>query len=105
MRARTRKSPPASQGGCAVAIGELPEDHPAEEKDREQRSKRRYRVLVTLNYEQMAAAEGWRAAHGISDQAEALGELIRLGLLSEVAKIYRLVSENRASVPRRQGRS
>lgn len=88
-----------------MAIGELPEDHPAEEKARKPKTSRRYRVLVTLNYEQLAAAEGWRAAHGIPDQAEALGELIRLGLLSEVAKIYRLVCDNRASTPRRQGRS
>lgn len=59
------------------------------------RTERRYSVLVALNDEQMAAAEGWRSAHGIADQAEALGELIRLGLLSEIAKIYRLVSDNR----------
>lgn len=88
-----------------MAIGERPEDHPPEGNDKEKRSKRRYRVLVTLNHEQLAAAEGWRAAHGISDQADALGELIRLGLLSEVAKIYRLVCDNRAPTPRRQGRS
>ncbi|MCX7304238.1 MAG: hypothetical protein NTV73_07855 [Hyphomicrobiales bacterium] len=55
---------------------------------------RRYSVLVALNSEQMAAAEGWRCAHGIADQADALGELIRIGLLSEIAKIYRLVSDN-----------
>ena len=36
-------------------------------------------------------------AHGIDDQSEALGELVRLGLLGEIAKIYRLVSENRTS--------
>jgi hypothetical protein len=57
--------------------------------------KRRHSVLVVLNDEQMAAAEGWRSAHGITDQAEAFGELIRLGLLSEIAKIYRLVSDKR----------
>lgn len=55
-----------------------------------------YNVIVRLNYEQMAAAEGWRAAHGIADRAEALGELVRLGLLGEVAKIYRLVGGNRS---------
>jgi hypothetical protein len=54
-----------------------------------------HRVAVTLNDEQMAAVEGWRLAHGFDDQSEALGELVRLALLGEIAKIYRLVSENR----------
>ena len=93
------------EGGYAVKIGELAEDRPVDKPSAKQRAALRYSVLVELNYEQMAAAEGWRAAHGISDQAEALGELIRLGLLSEVAKIYRLVCDNRSQTPRRQGRS
>jgi hypothetical protein len=54
-----------------------------------------HRVIVKLTNEQLAAAEGWRSAHGIEEQSEALGELVRLGLLSEIAKIYRLVSDNR----------
>ncbi len=54
---------------------------------------RRHRVLVNLTDEQLAAADGWRSAHGINDQSEALAELIRLGLLSEIAKIFRLVSD------------
>jgi hypothetical protein len=65
---------------------------------------RRYNVVVALNCEQMAAAEGWRSAHGIEDQAEALGELIKLGLLSEVAKIYKLVSEKRTPASARTER-
>jgi hypothetical protein len=59
--------------------------------------RRHHRVTVALNDEQMAAVEGWRHAHGIADQSEALGELVRLALLGEIAKIYRLVSENRKS--------
>lgn len=62
-------------------------------------NQRRHRVLVSLSDEQMAAAEGWRVAHGIAEQSEALGELIRLGLLSEIAKIYKLVSDNRTPPP------
>ncbi|WP_155256472.1 hypothetical protein [Mesorhizobium loti] len=54
---------------------------------------RRHCVLVKLTDEQMAAAEGWRSAHGISEASEALTELVRLGLLSEIAKIFRLVSD------------
>ncbi len=65
----------------------------------------RYRVMVSLDREQMAAAEGWRAAHGIADQAEALGELVRLGLLGEVAKIYRLVGGDRTRNQHENGES
>ncbi len=54
---------------------------------------RRHRVLISLTDEQLAAAEGWRSAHGISEQSDALAELVRIGLLSEIAKIFRLVSD------------
>ena len=53
------------------------------------------RVIVALNDELIAATEGWRLAHGIQDQSEAFGELIRLGLLGEISKIFRLVSDKR----------
>lgn len=72
------------------------------DRARAEKSARRYNVLVELDYEQMAAAEGWRMAHGIPSQAEALGELVRIGLLGEIAKIYRLVSDNRQPKPKRQ---
>lgn len=92
-----------------MAIGELPNDDTTRAgspgnraSSAGKRNDRRYNVVVALNYEQMAAAEGWRSAHGIDDQAEALGELIRLGLLSEVAKIYRLVCASRGPEPRIQ---
>lgn len=52
---------------------------------------RRYCVAATVNDDLIAAVEGWRRAHGLAEQSEALGELVRLGLMSEVAKIYRLV--------------
>lgn len=78
-----------------MAIGEPSDGEPAWVSLDRETQKRRHSVLVVLNDEQMAAAEGWRSAHGIADQAEAFGELIRLGLLSEIAKIYRLVSDKR----------
>lgn len=56
---------------------------------------KRHHLLVTMNDELIAAVEGWRSAHGLSEQSEALGELVRLGLMSEIAKIYRLVADNR----------
>lgn len=54
-------------------------------------------AVVALNDEQLAAVEGWRMAHGIASQSEALSELVRIGLLSEIAKIFRLVSHHRTS--------
>lgn len=80
-------------------VGDLPDEDDVRSKSDRKKSAR-YNVIVTLNHEQMAAAEGWRAAHGITDRAEALGELVRLGLLGEVTKIYRLVSGGRAMGPR-----
>lgn len=89
-----------------MAIGGTPDAEAIARKYVEKPVTRRHMVVVSLNDEQMAAAEGWRNAHGMSDQAEALGELVRLGLLSEIAKIYRLVSDSRedASSRGRNGR-
>ena len=53
-----------------------------------------HRILVSVSDELLAAVEGWRQVHGV-DQSEAVGTLVRLGLLSEIAKIYRFVSEKR----------
>lgn len=67
-----------------------------------------HRILVAVSDELLAAVEGWRQVHGV-EQSEAIGTLVRLGLLSEIAKIYRLVSDKRqaedgvARKPRRQG--
>lgn len=48
-----------------------------------------------MDDELMAAVEGWRNANGIPEQSDAIGELVRIGLMSEIAKIYRLVTESR----------
>ena len=76
-------------------------DGPARKDDSETRVKRSrtdasHLVLVSLNDEQYAAVEGWRAARGIANQPEALGELVRIGLLSEIAKIFRFVTDLRS---------
>lgn len=71
---------------CDLRIGRLGQENRAQ----------RHHAVVTLNDEQLAAVEGWRTAHGIAAQSDALGELVRIGLLSEIAKIFRLVSDNRA---------
>lgn len=49
-------------------------------------------VEVALNDEVLAAVEGWRQAHGMTNQSEALGELILLGLMSEIGRVYRLAT-------------
>lgn len=53
------------------------------------------RIEVRLGAEQLAALDGWRAANGIDDRSEAVRELVRLGLLSEIAKVYQFVSRMR----------
>lgn len=55
---------------------------------------RRYCVAASVTDDLIAAVEGWRRAHGLAGQPEALGELVRLGLMSEVAKIYRMVCQD-----------
>lgn len=62
-------------------------------------------VEVLLDEEQLAAVEGWRSANLIPTRPEALRELVRLGLLSEIAKIHQLVSDIRASVDNHRLRS
>lgn len=52
-------------------------------------------VCITLSDEQDAALEGWRAANRIPDRAEAVRELVRIGLLSEIARVYQLVAKLR----------
>lgn len=84
-----------------MALGGIPNGDARLAPSRTPANDRSHTILVALNDEQMAAVEGWRAAHGISDRPEALGQLIQLGLLSEIAKIYRLVSENRTPTSRR----
>jgi hypothetical protein len=47
---------------------------------------------IVLTGEQAAAVEGWRVANHIDSQSEALRELVRIGLLSEIGRIYRMIS-------------
>jgi hypothetical protein len=54
-------------------------------------------VTVVLSGEQAAAVEGWRMAHRMDSQAEAVRELVRIGLLSEIGRIYRMIAGGRGS--------
>jgi hypothetical protein len=49
-------------------------------------------VRVSFSGELGEAVEGWRAANGLATRSEAVTELVRLGLLSEIAKVYGMVT-------------
>ncbi len=55
-------------------------------------------IKVSLANEELAAVEGWRAANLIDSVPDAVRELVRLGLLSEIARVHQLVADIRASV-------
>ncbi len=52
------------------------------------RSKEMFTVAIELNTTELSAAEAWRESSCIGTRAEALRELVRLGLLSEIRKVY-----------------
>jgi hypothetical protein len=64
---------------------------------------RDHSVEVSLSEEQMAAVEGWRAANRIESRKKAVQELVRLGLLSEIARVYRMVAAARDDFDDRPG--
>ncbi len=49
-------------------------------------------VKVSFSGELGEAVEGWRVANGLASRSDAVKELVRLGLLSEIAKVYGMVS-------------
>lgn len=55
-------------------------------------------IAVALDHEELAAVEGWRAANLVASLPDAVRELVRIGLLSEIAKVQKLVEDIRASV-------
>ncbi len=54
----------------------------------EQQTGRPHRIDVSLTDEEFTAVEGWRAANSLVSSHEAARELIQLGLLSEIRRIY-----------------
>lgn len=58
-------------------------------------------VVIDLDHEVLAALEGWRAAHSVESRSEAARQLVRIGLLSEIAKVQKLVEDIRASIKTR----
>lgn len=54
--------------------------------------------VIELDAELVAAAVGWQKAQRIQTTNEALSELIRLGLLSEISHLHDLVASIRDSI-------
>ena len=55
-------------------------------------------IAISLDEEEVAAIEGWRAANNCDTTNQAVRVLLRLGLLSEIAKVYESVSTVREAV-------
>ena len=50
-------------------------------------------VTVPLNEEELAAIDGWQHANRVKSRPAAIRQLIRLGLLSEIGRIYQSVTD------------
>lgn len=55
-------------------------------------------IAINLDKEEVAALEGWRVANNCDTTHQAVRVLLRLGLLSEIAKVYENVSTVRDAV-------
>lgn len=53
---------------------------------------------VVLNAEELSAVKGWKYANDADSTPQALRELVRLGLLSEISGAYGLIKSIRQSV-------
>lgn len=57
--------------------------------DRDQLHRRLTLLEVSLDEEELAAVEGWRQANMLTSQEDAVRALLKLALISEVARTYR----------------
>ena len=55
------------------------------------KDKNNTRLSVYLPDDLMAAVVGWREANDLTTNADAVSELVRLGLLSEISKAHEFV--------------
>ncbi len=69
------------------------DDQPIDIHDGSNGEGRKIKVSIELSGEQAAAVEGWRAANRIPSHSHAVRELVRIGLLSEIGRIYRMIAE------------
>ena len=54
-------------------------------------------VEVLLGQDELAALDGWRKANNDMSRPEAVRQLVRLGLLSEVGRIYQETTRGKNS--------
>lgn len=54
-------------------------------------------IQVPLSEEELAAVEGWRIANKFSSREAAVRKLVRLGLLSEIGRLYQSVTNMKES--------
>ncbi len=50
-------------------------------------------ITVPLSAEELAAVEGWRLANRFKTRSAAMRQLVRLGLLSEIGRLYQSVAQ------------
>lgn len=53
---------------------------------------------VILKSDELEAVEGWRSANNVNSIGQALRELVRIGLLSELAETHELITQLRNTV-------
>jgi hypothetical protein len=87
--------PADAAGGAAEESVKNSENGRQIDVDITDKTERRINVTIELTGEQAAAVEGWSAANRISSHKEAVRELVRIGLLSEIGRIYRMISDGR----------
>lgn len=71
------------------------DDQPIDLHDESNGEGRKIKVSIELSGEQAAAVEGWRAANRIPSHSHAVRELVRIGLLSEIGRIYRMIADGK----------
>lgn len=49
-------------------------------------------ITLHLSHEEIAAVDGWRVANNLKSRSDAARQLIRLGLLGEIGRLYQSVT-------------
>ena len=66
--------------------------------DKKANGKHLYTATVELSASELSAVEAWREANAIQDRTEALRELIKFGLLSEIRRVYQFSERSRERI-------
>ena len=78
----------------------MPNDanHPATNTNERDHSGRTFTISVEVSPTELEAINGWKDANGAATVPEAVRELLRLGLLSELSNAHDLVTSLRESI-------